>query len=73
MVLWAANIQVIARARALASAGSRPAWRSAICSTIAPDTEQREIAFLIGGNLAEGLARHMCGLLHLGEGDKATS
>src|SRR6266446_1122338 len=35
-VLSAANIHVIARARALASSGSRPAWRSAIWKTIAP-------------------------------------
>src|SRR5262245_23042363 len=35
-VLTAANIQATARARALASSGRRPAWRSAICKTIAP-------------------------------------
>src|SRR5262249_28340778 len=29
------NIHVIARARAFALSGSRPAWRSAICNTIA--------------------------------------
>jgi hypothetical protein len=29
-VLTAANIQVIARARALASPGNKPAWRSAM-------------------------------------------
>jgi hypothetical protein len=35
-VLSAANIHVIARARASASSGSRPAWRSAIWKTIDP-------------------------------------
>ncbi len=39
-VLSAANIHVIARARALASSGSRPAWRSAIWNTIAPDSNR---------------------------------
>src|SRR6202011_81820 len=39
-VLSAANIHVIARARAFASSGSRPAWRSAIWNTIAPDSNR---------------------------------
>ena len=33
--------------------------------------EQDEIAFLIGGNLAEGLQAQMCGRLHRMERDEA--
>jgi hypothetical protein len=33
--------------------------------------EQDEIAFLIGGNLAEGMERQMRGLLHRGKGNEA--
>jgi hypothetical protein len=36
----AANIQLIARARAAGSAGRRPAWRVATWSTIAPDSKR---------------------------------
>jgi len=36
MVLSAANIQLVARARASGAAGSRPGWRCAMCSTMAP-------------------------------------
>src|SRR5271154_716731 len=35
-----------------------------------PRLEEDEIAFFIGGNLAERLKRKMRGLLHLGEGKK---
>ena len=40
MVLSAANIHATARARALASSGSRPGWRSAMWKTIAPDSNR---------------------------------
>jgi primosomal replication protein N'' len=39
-VFSAANIHVIARARAFASCGSKPAWRSATWNTIAPDSNR---------------------------------
>src|SRR4029079_14983060 len=70
-VLSAANIHVIARARALASSGSRPAWRSAIWNTIAPCLEQGEIAFLVGWNPTERVKRQMSGFLHRAERNKA--
>mgnify|MGYP001285140127 CR=1 FL=1 len=38
--LSAANIHAIARARASAPRGNSPAWRSAMCSTIAPDSNR---------------------------------
>ena len=70
-VFSAANIQVIARARALASSGSRPAWCSAMMEDDRARLEQGEIAFLIGRDLAERMKRQMRGFLHRTERNQA--
>ena len=70
-VLSAANIQVIARARAFASSGSRPAWCCGDMEHDRPRLEQGEIAFFIGRDLPERMQRQMRGLLHLFERNQA--
>ena len=52
MVLRAAKIQPMPRARAAGSVGSRPGWRSAMCSRMAPGFEKGEVALLVGQDLA---------------------
>ena len=69
-VLSAANIHVIARARAFASSGSSPAWRSRDMEHDRPRLEEGEIAFFIGRNLPERMKRAMRGLLHRFERNK---
>ena len=60
-VLSAANIQAMARALALASSGSRPAWCSRDVEHDRPGFEQDQIAFLIGRNLPEGMSARCAG------------
>src|SRR6478752_7417408 len=70
-VLSAANIHVIARARASASAGSRTRMALGDMEDDRPCLEQGEIAFLVGRNLAERMKRQMRGFLHRTKRNKA--
>ena len=70
-VLSAANIHAIARARALASSGSRPGMALGDVEHDRAGFEQGEIAFLIGRDLPERMKRAMRGLLHLRERHQA--
>ena len=69
-VLTAANIQVIACARALASSGSRPEWLLGDMEDDGPGLEQGEIAFFIGWDLPKRMKRQMRRFLHFGKGNE---
>ena len=70
-VLSAANIQVIARARALASSGNSPRMVLGDVEDDRAGLEQRKIAFLIGRNQAERMKAQMRGFLLRAKRDKA--
>jgi hypothetical protein len=69
-VLSAANIQVIARARAFASSGSKPVMLADM-EHDGPGLEKDELAFFVRRELPEWMPRPMCPLFRCRERDRA--